>query len=151
MAKKKSKGAKLKVKTSGRKKKSLSRQAAKKRVTRKKPVRKKSDLAHPPPRSAGKARFKLGRPKISGDEKLFLLFKDNYHARQIFEFLHVETLKELEQHSPEDIVKRLKHPIEETVRRIREKLAEYNRCLRGDEAYASNYQQAHGGIKAYER
>jgi hypothetical protein len=38
----------------------------------------------------------LGRPKITGEEKLFLLFKEDYHARQVFDFLRVETVKDLD-------------------------------------------------------
>lgn len=72
---------------------------------------------------------------VTGEEKLFLLFKENYHARQIFEFLRVETVKDLEQYSPDEIVKILSKPIRETVRQIRLKLAEKNRYLSGDEEF----------------
>lgn len=78
----------------------------------------------------------LGRPKVTAEEKLYLLFRDDYHARQIFEFLRTETVRDLEQFSPADIVGRLSQPIKETVDRIRRKLAEKNRCLRDDLAYA---------------
>ncbi|MFO0945275.1 MAG: hypothetical protein U1D30_04900 [Planctomycetota bacterium] len=83
---------------------------------------KSSQPTHPP----------IGRPRISADEKLYLLFKEDYHARQIFEFLRVETLRDLEQHSPKEIFQRLTAPIQQTLTRTREKLANYNRCLLED-------------------
>jgi hypothetical protein len=78
----------------------------------------------------------LGRPRISGDEKLYLLFKEDYHAREVFAYLRVETVKELEQHSAKEILKQLTAPVVGTVNRIREKLAGYNRCLLDDEEFA---------------
>lgn len=83
--------------------------------------------------------IRLGRPKVTGDEKLFMLFHDDYHARQIFEFLRVETVKELEAYSPDEIVRLLSQPIQDTVRRIRERLASKNRRLAGDEQFAAQY------------
>jgi hypothetical protein len=77
----------------------------------------------------------LPRPTITAEEKLFLLFKENYHARQIFDFLRVETVGELEQFAADDIVKRLSRPVVESVERIRRRLAEKNRYLAGDEKY----------------
>ena len=83
----------------------------------------------------------LGRPKISADEKLYLLFKEDYHARQVFAFLRVETVRELEQHSPKQIVKLLSRPIQETVERIRQKLADNNRFLLDDAEFAMKHQR----------
>jgi hypothetical protein len=77
----------------------------------------------------------LPRPTITAEEKLFLLFKEDYHARQIFDFLRVETVGELEQFAADDIVKRLSRPVVESVDRIRRRLAEKNRYLSGDEEY----------------
>lgn len=88
---------------------------------------------------AAKKTVSLGRPKVVGDEKLYLLFHDDYHARQIFEFLRVETVKELEQFSPQEIVDRLSAPIVITVQRIRRFLAEQNRALAGDEEFAAQH------------
>jgi hypothetical protein len=87
------------------------------------------------PRRAPTKKPALPRPTITGEEKLFLLFKEDYHARQIFDFLRVETVRELEAFAPEEIVKRLSRPIVESVERIRRRLAEKNRYLSGDEAY----------------
>ena len=78
----------------------------------------------------------LGRPKVTGEEDLDLFFKEDYHARQIFKFLNVQTLKDLERYSAGEILRRLSNPIKETVERIRRSLAHYNRCLNGDEEYA---------------
>jgi hypothetical protein len=83
----------------------------------------------------------LGRPTITAEEKLFMLFHDDYHARQIFEFLRAETVGDLERFSPQDIIDRLSRPIRETVDRIRMKLADRHRCLAGDEHFAFGYLQ----------
>ncbi|HVX12309.1 MAG TPA: hypothetical protein VHC22_14095 [Pirellulales bacterium] len=103
-----------------------------KKIARKPP--KKAATKTAPPRASKKAPA-LPRPTITGEEKLFLLFKDDYHARQIFDFLRVETVRELEAFAAEDIVNRLSRPIVESVERIRRRLAEKNRYLSGDEAY----------------
>lgn len=78
----------------------------------------------------------LGRPKVTGEEDLDMFFKEDYHARQIFKFLNVRTLKDLERYSAGEILRRLSNPIKETVERIRRSLAHHNRCLNGDETYA---------------
>lgn len=106
--------------------------ASKKPATKKKPapIKKtavKKAKAKPP---------SLGRPTVSLEEKLFLLFKEDYHARQIFEFLRAETVRDLEELTPEEIVKRLSQPIRQSVQRIRLKLAAHNRCLRDDQEFA---------------
>lgn len=91
------------------------------------PAKKKKALPKPPT---------LGRPKVTGEELLYLLFKEDYHARQVFEFLQVKTVKELEQFSAGEIIKRLSQPVRTTVERIRQTLAGYNRCLADDLEYA---------------
>jgi len=91
-------------------------------------------------KAASKKRAKkisLGRPTVTAEEKLFMLFHEDYEARQVFQFLRAETVADLEQHSPQDIIHRLSRPIRETVDRIRTRLAERNRCLAGDEAFAA--------------
>lgn len=90
-------------------------------------------------------RASLGRPLVTLDEKLFMLFHDDFHARQIFTFLNAETVGDLEQFSPQEIVKRLSQPIQETVRRIRERLAGKNRCLKDDLEFAASYLAAQRG------
>lgn len=90
----------------------------------------------PAKKAAAKAKKKpLPRPTITGEEKLFLLFKEDYHARQIFDFLRVETVHELEQFTSDEIFKRLTRPMSESVERIRRRLAEKNRFLSGDEEF----------------
>ena len=81
----------------------------------------------------------LGRPKVTGDEDLDMLFKEDYHARQIFKFLNVTTLKQLEQFSAGEILRRLSRPIKETVDRVRGFLATCNRCLEGDQEFALDH------------
>ena len=76
---------------------------------------------------------------MTQEEKLYMLFKDDYHARQIFEFLQVFTVKELEQFSPQQIVRRVSKPVFDTVDRIRQTLAEMKRSLRDDETFAKDY------------
>src|SRR5262245_28924805 len=83
----------------------------------------------------------LGRPKVTGEEDLDLLFKEDYHARQIFKFLNVTTVKQLEQFSAAEILRRLSRPIKETVERVRRSLAERNRCLEGDEEFALEHKE----------
>ena len=83
----------------------------------------------------------LGRPLVTQEEKLYMLFKDDYHARQIFEFLRVFTVKELEEFSPLQIVRRVSKPVFDTVDRIRAKLAEMKRSLRDDEQFAAEYRE----------
>lgn len=105
----------------------VGKRSPKKAVSKKKPAKKIS----------------LGRPTVTGEEKLFMLFHDDYHARQVFEFLRAETVADLEQHSPQDIIHRLSRPIRETVDRIRTKLADRNRCLAGDEQFAAEHKRQH--------
>src|SRR5262245_38051346 len=90
-------------------------------------------------KKAAKRKPSLGRPTITSEEKLFMLFHEDYEARQVFEFLRAETVGDLEQHSAQDIIHRLSRPIRETVERIRQKLADRNRCLAGDEQFAANH------------
>ncbi|MFN0016762.1 MAG: hypothetical protein ACKVP0_00800 [Pirellulaceae bacterium] len=81
----------------------------------------------------------LGRPLVTNEEKLYMLFHEDYEARQVFEFLRVETVKDLEQFSPEQIVRLLSKPIRTTVDHIRQRLAEKNRHLLGDIEFAAEW------------
>ncbi len=83
----------------------------------------------------------LGRPKVTGEEDLDMFFKEDFHARQIFKFLNVHTLKDLERYSSGEILRRLANPIKETVERIRRSLAQFNRCLNGDEEFALEHKE----------
>ncbi len=86
----------------------------------------------------------LGRPKVTAEEKLYWLFHDDFHARQVFEFLRVETVRELEEYSPHEIVRRLTQPVRDTVEKIRKALAEKNRHLKGDLPFALEQQALRG-------
>lgn len=109
--------------------------AAKPKPAGKKPVAKKA-AKKPAPKQKS-----LPRPKVTGDEDLDMLFKEDYHARQIFAFLRVHTVRELEQLEAKDIIKQLSRPLEESVERIRRKLAEKNRYLTGDQEFMLEQRQ----------
>jgi hypothetical protein len=133
---------------------------AKKKATKKRPAKPAASTKRSPP-AAAKAPAKkqavkavraaapvaapdppaLGRVLVTQEEKLYMLFREDFHARQIFEFLRVETVKDLEQFSPQQIVKLLSQPLQKTVQRIRQKLAEKNRHLQGDESFVVEYKQ----------
>jgi hypothetical protein len=127
-----------------KKKKAKSSSATKPSVKKKSAVRQKTippkKVAKRVPAKSASKEPSLGRPKVTGEELLFMLFKEDYAARKIFDFLRVERVKDLEQYSPQQIVRLLSRPITETVDRIRRKLAEKNRSLRDDAEFASEYQ-----------
>lgn len=134
-------------------KKTPSKPLSKKRTAPVK-VKKQSATSPPPERHPSdskskpegkKASASLGRPLVTAEEKLYLLFKEDYHARQVFDFLRVETVRELEQFTAQEIVHRLSHPVRQTVEGIRRKLAEKNRCLAGDEDYALKHRPPRDG------
>lgn len=81
----------------------------------------------------------LGRPLVTQEEKLYMLFHDDYQARQVFEFLRVENVKELEEFSPQQIVHMMSKPLRTTVDRIRQRLAQYKRSLKDDEQFAADF------------
>jgi len=115
---------------------------------KKKAKAKKSRLAVVVKKDAGKKptskrprKVSLGRPTVTAEEKLFMLFHEDYEARQVFQFLRAENVGDLERFTPQEIVHRLSRPIRETVDRIRRKLADRNRCLAGDEAFAAEHKE----------
>jgi hypothetical protein len=114
-----------------------------KKTTKRSVKKSKAAAKKPAPRKSKPKEPSLGRPLVTNEEKLYMLFKEDYHARQIFEFLRVETVKDLEQFSPEQIVRLLSKPIRTTVDRIRAKLAEKNRHLLEDVEYAAEWKKAH--------
>jgi len=123
----------------------MAKQAAKKAAATKQTKKPKQGTKATVKKPASKKPRTLGRPKVTGDEPLYLLFKEDYHARQVFEFLRVETVRELEQYSAAEIVKRLSQPVRDTVERIRKTLAHYNRCLTDDLEYALERKAEQGG------
>ena len=82
----------------------------------------------------------LGRPLVTVEEKLYMLFHEDYEARQVFEFLRVETVGDLIQISAEEIIRVLTAPVRRTISRIRQRLAEKNRSLQGDEEFTRQHQ-----------
>lgn len=134
MAKKKTSKKAKSVAAARSAKKSTGKASSKKSSTTKKPASRKANK---------ESDVSLGRPLVTQEEKLYMLFQHDYHARQIFEFLRVNTLKELEELSPQQIVRRVSKPVFDTVDRIRGKLAEMKRSLRDDEAFAKEYRDSH--------
>ena len=82
----------------------------------------------------------LGRPRIAGTAELDMEFKGDFGARQIFQFLDVQTFKELEEFSPQEITDRVITPLAQAVERIRKQLAMANRHLAGDQKFARAFQ-----------
>ncbi|MFO1093834.1 MAG: hypothetical protein U0992_11060 [Planctomycetaceae bacterium] len=130
------------------KKKPVRRKAVVKRAapSRKKTVRKPaggkrtSKLVKKPGRAKAGA-MDLGRARVSGTAELDQYFLKDYEARQVFTFLGVKTLKELEGFAPQEIIDRLTAPMLQTVNRIRKALALQNRCLSGDQKFAVEFKQ----------
>ena len=118
-------------------------------AARKKPVRKptaqKSRGAKPasaaarPRKKMARKRVSLGRARIPADARLDLVFQKDYQAREVFDFLRVETVRELEQFGPSEILEKLTGPMVQTVQRIRKALALYNRCLANDQEFAAGF------------
>ena len=127
-------------------KKSTSQSAAK-------PAKKSKPAVRPAKRKLTKSKkvvaveadVALGRPLVTQEEKLYMLFKEDYPARQIFAFLRVETVRDLEQYSPLQISRILAKPLHDTIDRIRQRLAEMKRSLRDDEGFAAEYRKQRKG------
>lgn len=128
------------AKTTKPKKKAAKTKAKSAKKTSKSPAKRKKPKS--PKAKAKKKAVSLGRPKVPGTEDLDLLFRENYHARQVFAFLRVKTVKELEQFGPEEIVEQLSRPIRQTVEQIRRILAQKNRHLASDLEFALEYHRA---------
>jgi hypothetical protein len=111
-------------------------------MPKKKAGKKSAAKKKPAARKKVPKKISLGRPTVTADEKLFMLFHEDYEARQVFEFLRAETVADLEQFSPQEIIHRLSRPVRETVDRIRMKLAERNRCLAGDAEFAAEHKKS---------
>lgn len=111
--------------------KKTAKKAAKKKVTKKGSAKKTVKKKRP----RKKAAVVIGRPTLRGDADLDLAFKDDFQARQVFKFLRVHTVNELEQLSPKQIRKVLIEPLAHTIERIRRSLADNNRCLAEDEEF----------------
>jgi len=81
----------------------------------------------------------LGRFRIPAAARLDLVFQKDYQAREIFDFLRIQTVAELEHFGPEEIIERLTGPMVQTVQRIRKTLALANRHLSKDERFAKAF------------
>lgn len=128
-------GRKKAVKKSPAKKK-----AAKKKKTAAKRTAKKKSVRKPAAKKTAKRKKKsLGRAKISADAKLDVIFQKDYQAREVFAFLRVATVRELEEHAPDEIIEQMTRPLVHTVNRIRKALALANRSLAGDEKFALQF------------
>ena len=96
-------------------------------------------LANQPPMVNG-----MGPPKVVGEELLELVFRDDIYARQLFSFLGVRTVNELEKLTPNEIFDQASRPIRETLDRVRRQLALLNRTLRNDQTFALAYLKVRG-------
>jgi hypothetical protein len=83
----------------------------------------------------------FGRVRVPVDARLDLVFQKDYQAREIFDFLKVHSIRELEQFAPDEIIERLTGPMMQTVLRIRKTLALVNRHLARDEKFAKAFLQ----------
>ena len=131
------------------KKSTVSKSSRAKTAARKKTVRKqtatKARGAKPaapaarPRKKVARKRVSLGRARIPADARLDLVFQKDYQAREVFEFLRVETVRDLEQFGPAEILEKLTGPMVQTIQRIRKALALYNRCLANDQEFAAGF------------
>lgn len=130
------------AKKAATKKKPPARKAVKKsagKTTKKVPRAKASASVKKPRAVKRKGPAELGRVKVAADARLDLLFQKDYQAREIFDFLKVQTLRELEQHAPQQIIDLLTGPMVQTVQRIRKTLALVHRHLARDEKFAKEF------------
>lgn len=152
MAKKKKAAAKRKTATKTKKKKPAKKKVPKKKAVKKKSAAKKKTRQKaagkkvPVRKKAGKEKKtkkkSLGRGRIPGTSKVDLLFHKDFQARELCEFLRVETLKDLEEFTPDEIVERMTRPFVQTVNRIRKMLALNNRSLKDDQEFAREFQKS---------
>jgi hypothetical protein len=133
MAKKKAVRKRPAAKKGAPRKSSRATASPQRKVVRKKVAAKKKS-----PRAASGP---LGRARVSGTAELDQYFLKDYEARQVFTFLGVKTLKELEAFSPQQIIDRLSAPMVQTVTRIRKALSMQNRYLAGDQKFAVEFKK----------
>lgn len=88
-----------------------------------------------------KAGRKLGRSRIPQEAPLAVIFQNDLQAQEAFTLLGIQTVRELEEFDPDELVRRLSSPAKQTVGRIRKMLALNNRCLSTDEAFALEFQE----------
>jgi hypothetical protein len=132
------------VKKSIASKSSRAKTAARKKTVRKQTATKgrgakQAAPAARPRKKVARKRVSLGRARIPADARLDLVFQKDYQAREVFEFLRVETVRDLEQFGPAEILEKLTGPMVQTIQRIRKALALYNRCLANDQEFAAGF------------
>ena len=88
-----------------------------------------------------KAGRKLGRSRVPQEAPLAVIFQNDMQAQEAFALLGIQTIRELEEFDPDELVRRLSSPAKQTVGRIRKMLALNNRCLATDEAFALEFQE----------
>ena len=115
---------------------------ARKQTVKQKPATRNKSVKRPGKRPVKKAvkKASLGRPRIAGTAELDMEFRGDFGARQIFQFLDVQTFKELEAFSSQEITDRVITPLGQAVERIRKQLAMANRHLAGDQKFAQRFQ-----------
>jgi hypothetical protein len=111
------------------------RKTAKKSASARPKVAKRA-RAKPPARRKATG---FGRVRVPVDARLDLVFQKDYQAREIFDFLKVQSIRELEQFAADEIIERLTGPMVQTVQRIRKTLALVNRHLLHDEKFAKAF------------
>lgn len=116
--------------------------AKKKAVVKAKPVRKKGVRRATLVAGVRKKNERtLGRSRIPVDAPLAMVFPNDAEAQKAFAFLEIQTIRELEEFNPDELVRRLSSPAKQTVGRIRKMLALNNRCLQEDESFAVEFQE----------
>lgn len=83
---------------------------------------------------------KIGRSRIPMDAPLSVVFESFPDAQRAFALLDIQTIRQLEEFAPDELVMRLTSPAKQTVGRIRKILAMNNRCLADDESFAIEFQ-----------
>jgi len=115
------------------------KRSVKKPAARKNPAAKATKKAAKKPTARRKKSTGFGRVRVPVDARLDLVFQKDYQAREIFDFLKVQSIRELEQFAPDQILERLTGPMQQTVLRIRKTLALVNRHLARDEKFAKEF------------
>jgi hypothetical protein len=115
------------------------KRSVKKPAARKNPAAKATKKAAKKPAARRKKSTGFGRVRVPVDARLDLVFQKDYQAREIFDFLEVQSIRELEQFAPDEILERLTGPMQQTVLRIRKTLALLNRHLARDERFAKEF------------
>ena len=124
-------------KVAAKKKAAVKKAAVKAKPVRKKGVRRATLVAG----VRKKNERTLGRSRIPVDAPLAMVFQSDAEAQKAFAFLEIQTIRELEEFDPDELVRRLSSPAKQTVGRIRKMLALNNRCLQTDESFAIEFQE----------